>query len=147
MPLPLYSPFPGPPPSTCFPSHCKEKFTVANLPTTERQRIHALLKKLQPLPSTSSPEDEPYPFIIFLFRQLGLLLKHMSPFIQSLLLRMMEFERKNNVARGMVEMGLGVVERGVGVAVRMGLGDAVLGLGSAVGRGMGESYRVYRGEK
>jgi hypothetical protein len=71
----------------------------------------------------------------------------MSPHVQSLLLRMMEFERKNNVARGMMEMGLGVVERGVGVAVRMGLGEAVLGLGSAVGRGMGESYRVYRGEK
>jgi len=67
--------------------------------------------------------------------------------MQSLAIRLLDFERRNKLARGVVEMGLRVLERGVDVAVRLGVGDAVVGIGTAVGRGVGESYRVYQGEK
>jgi len=124
--------------------------TSANLPLAEKHRIHTLLKSLHPLPSSCecpTCTTEPYPFIIFLFRQLGLLLKHLAPHMQSLAIRLLDFERRNKLARGVVEMGLRVLERGVDVAVRLGVGDAVVGIGTAVGRGVGESYRVYQGEK
>lgn len=39
---------------------------------------------------------------------------------------------------------MGMVERGVDVAVKLGVNDAVVGFGTALGRGVGESYRVYK---
>jgi hypothetical protein len=125
---------------------------IANLPSSEKLRIHTLLQKLQPLPSSSQDQstsnpyiDEPYPFLIFLFRQIGLILRTLSPHIQSFLVRLLEFEQKYNLARGCLEWGMGMVERSVDVAVKLGVGDAVVGFSTALGRGVGETYRVYKG--
>lgn len=41
-------------------------------------------------------------------------------------------------------MGMGMVERGVDIAVKLGVNDAIMNFGTALGRGVGESYRVYR---
>jgi hypothetical protein len=112
----------------------------------EKQRIHSLLRNLQPLPQdTTTYSDEPYPLIIFLFRQLGFLLRRVSPHIQTLIIRLVEFEKQHNVARGMLEMGMGMAERGVDIAVKLGLNEALINFGTALGRGVGESVRVYRG--
>lgn len=127
---------------------CSSVFNVAlilaNLSTSERQRIHILLRHLQPIPQDANCYDEPYPFIIFLFRQLGLLLKHISPHVQSFAVRLFEFERRYNVAEGVLEMGMGMAERGVDIALKLGVNDAIINFGTALGRGMGESYRVYK---
>jgi hypothetical protein len=103
-----------------------------------------LLKNLQPVPGDGEGK-EPYPFVIFMFRQLGLLVRRISPHIQTFAVRLVEFERRHNVARGCVEVGMGLVERGVDVAVKLGLNDALINFGTALGRGVGESYRVYKG--
>jgi len=116
-----------------------------NLPASEKQKIHILLRKLQPVPHDHTPE--PYPLIIFLFRQLGLLMKHISPHIQSLALRLVEIEQRYNVVRGLLETGMGMAERGVNLAVRLGVNDALVNFGTALGRGMGESYRVYTDDR
>ena len=103
-----------------------------------------MLQKLQPIPQDTNCYDEPYPFIIFLFRQLGLLLKHISPHVQSFAVRLVEFEQRYNVARGMLDIGMGMAERGVDIAIKLGVNDALINFGTALGRGMGESYRVYK---
>ena len=122
---------------------------IANLPPSERQRIHTLLRKLAPVPQQDeySYSDEPYPLLIFLFRQFGLLLKTISPHIQSIALRLVEIEQRHNILRGGIEVGLGVCERGVDIAVKLGLNDALIGFGSALGRGVGESWRVYKAKE
>ena len=89
-------------------------------------------------------DNEPYPFLMFLFRQFGLLLRAISPHIQSLLVRLVELEQRYNITRNMFELGMGMIERGVDMAVRLGLNDALISIGSALGRGVGETYRVYR---
>jgi hypothetical protein len=116
----------------------------ANLSTAEKQRIHCLLKNLQPVPE-GDEGDEPYPFVIFLFRQLGLLVRRLSPHVQSFAIQLVEFERRHNVARACVETGMGLMERGVDIAIKLGLNDALINFGTALGRGVGESYRVYKG--
>ena len=117
-----------------------------NLTTTEKAHIHSLLRNLQPLPHhTEIPyQDEPYPFLIFLFRQLGYLLKRLTPHIQSFAVRIVEFEKQHNLARGLIEMSIGIVERGVDIAVKLGLNEALINFGTALGRGVGEGVRVYR---
>jgi hypothetical protein len=102
------------------------------------------LKNLQPVPGDGEG-GEPYPFVIFMFRQLGLLLKQISPHVQTFAVRLVEFERRYNVARGCIEMGMGLAERGVDVAIKFGLHDALISFATALGRGVGESYRVYKG--
>lgn len=111
----------------------------------EKARIHNLLQKLQPIhPQDPVYTNEPYPLLIFLFRQFGLLLRAISPHIQSFLLQLMELEARYNIARGVLEFGMGMVERGVDVVVRLGLNEAMISFGGALGRGVGETYRVYR---
>jgi hypothetical protein len=121
------------------------ELTLANLSDSEKYRIHNLLRKLQP-PSDDDILEEPYPFVIFLFRQIGLLLRTMTPHIQSFLLRLMELEKQHNVAKGMLEMGMGMAERGVNIAIRLGLNDALLNFSTALGRGLGETYKAYKGQ-
>jgi hypothetical protein len=117
---------------------------LANLSASEKQRIHILLRSLQPIPQDTNCYDEPYPFVIFLFRQLGLLLKHISPHVQSFTVGLFEFERRYDVARGILEAGMSMAERGVDIAIKLGVNDALINFGTALGRGMGESYRVYK---
>jgi hypothetical protein len=81
---------------------------------------------------------------MFLFRQFGLLLKNISPHVRSFASKVVEFEQRHNVARGMLDMGMGIAEKSVDLAVRLGLNDAIINFGAALGRGVGESYRVYR---
>lgn len=112
--------------------------------SSEKRRIHDLLKKLHPVPQDAECSAEPYPFIIFLFRQFGLFLKSLSPHVRSFAIRIVEFEQRHNVARGVLEVGMGMAEKSVDLAVRLGLNDALINFGTALGRGVGESYRVYR---
>ena len=74
-------------------------------------------------------------------------MKHISPHIQSLALRLVEIEQRYNVVRGLLETGMGMAERGVNLAVRLGVNDALVNFGTALGRGMGESYRVYTDDR
>lgn len=53
-------------------------------------------------------------------------------------------EQRHGLLRGALEVGLGVCERGVDIAVKLGLNDALVGFAAAMGRGLGESWRVYR---
>ena len=64
--------------------------------------------------------------------------------MQSFALRLVELEQRHNIARGMLEIGISMAERGVDIAVKLGVNDALINFGTALGRGMGESYRVYR---
>lgn len=73
-----------------------------------------------------------------------MLLKTLAPHVQSLALRLVEMEQKHGVLRGGLEVGLGVCERGVDIAVKLGLNDALVGFAGALGRGVGESWRVYK---
>jgi hypothetical protein len=64
--------------------------------------------------------------------------------VQTFAIRLVEFEQRHNVARGALEMGMGMVERGVDIAIKLGVNDAIMNFGTALGRGVGEGYRVYR---
>lgn len=64
--------------------------------------------------------------------------------MQSFAVRLVEFEQKYNVGRGILETGMGMAERGVSFAIRLGVNDVLVNFGTALGRGVGESYRVYR---
>lgn len=64
--------------------------------------------------------------------------------MQTFAIRLVEFEKRHNVARATLELGMGMVERGVDVAVKLGVNEAIMNFGTALGRGVGEGYRVYR---
>jgi len=115
-----------------------------SLTPTEKARIHNLLQNLQPLPHQNTYASEPYPLLIFLFRQFGLLLRALSPHIQSFFVRLIELEQRYNIVKHVLELGMGMVERGVNVACRLGVNEALISFGGALGRGVGETYRVYR---
>ena len=121
------------------------QLTTANLSDGEKYRIHSLLRKLQPNPADDHL-DEPYPLIMFLFRHLGLFLRTMAPHLQSFFFSLVEFERQYNVARGMLDMGIVMAERGVNIAIKLGVNDALMNFGTALGRGVGESYKAYKGQ-
>jgi hypothetical protein len=55
-----------------------------------------------------------------------------------------ELEQRYNIARNVLEFGMGMVERGVDVAIKLGVNEALISFGGALGRGVGETYRVYR---
>ena len=116
----------------------------ANLTPTEKQRIHTLLMKLEPVPKEDEGTNEPYPLVMFIFRQIGHILKAATPHVQSLAVSIVEFEKRYNIARGILEMGMSVAERGVDFAIRLGLNKALFNFGIALGRGVGEIYRAYK---